>query len=125
MEEEIKVLQSCWVMTTDHVLDEGNIALKLAIKNIIQAYKQLEKENKELKFRIRDNYISRGEYNKAKAIMTKELRYDYIPKSIIREELRTLKNMLPTALHETSRAVFNGEIALLERILGDEDENRN
>lgn len=49
MEEEIKVLENCWVMTTDHVLDDGNIALKLAIKNFIKEYRQLEKENKELK----------------------------------------------------------------------------
>lgn len=49
MEEEIKVLENCWVMTTKHVLDEGNIALKLAIKNIIKEYKQLEEENKNCK----------------------------------------------------------------------------
>lgn len=54
---------------------------------------QLEEENKELKFRIRDNYISRGEYDKAKAIMTKELRYDYISKSVIREKIEELKEI--------------------------------
>lgn len=36
MEDEIKVLENCWVMTTDHVLDGENQALKLAIKNIIE-----------------------------------------------------------------------------------------
>ena len=46
MEEEIKVLENCWVMTTDHVLDDGNIALKLAIKNFIKGYRELEKEVK-------------------------------------------------------------------------------
>lgn len=31
VEEAIKVLKNCWVMTTDHVLDEDNKATKLAI----------------------------------------------------------------------------------------------
>lgn len=42
MEDEIKILENCWVMTTDHVLDDGNQALKLAIKNIIKEYREQE-----------------------------------------------------------------------------------
>ena len=54
MEENIKILENCWVMTTDHVLDEGNQALKLAIKNLIKGYRKLEEEFKrEKSWRIR------------------------------------------------------------------------
>ena len=48
MEDEINVLKTCWVMTTDRVLDEGNIALKLAIKNVLKELERLKQENKEL-----------------------------------------------------------------------------
>lgn len=48
MEDEINVLKTCWVMTTDRVLDEGNISLKLAIKNVLKELERLKQENKEL-----------------------------------------------------------------------------
>ena len=89
--------------------NEYNRGLAILCGDALNRLEQLEKENEELKF---DIILKNAE--------TDYLRKNYIPKSKIREELRTLKNMLPTTLHETSRAVFNGEIALLERILGED-----
>lgn len=56
MEDEIKILENCWVMTTDHVLDDGNKALKLAIKNIIKEYREQEGTINRL-FKIIENSI--------------------------------------------------------------------
>lgn len=53
---------------------------------------ELEKENNQLKLKIADLYKSCGEYEKAKSIMTKELR-EYIPKSLIKEKIEELKNI--------------------------------
>lgn len=103
-----------WNIYYDGKLQINCDTMTTYLDKLLNYIEQLEKENFELKQREiihklevkpKDNFY---EY------------YDFIPKSVIREELRTLKNMLPTALHETSRAVFNGEIALLERILGEE-----
>ena len=99
MEEDIKILKGecdciyfengkCEYNNGKSKCDKGK-----AIENILNRLEQLEKENKELKLKIRDFYRSRGEYIKAKAIMTSELRYDYIPKSVIREKIEELKEI--------------------------------
>lgn len=45
MEEDIKVLKKCWVMTTDHVLDDENKKLKNAIEHLLEEYQEQSEEN--------------------------------------------------------------------------------
>ena len=35
-DEDKQILKNCWVMTTDHTLDEENIKLKQAIQNVLE-----------------------------------------------------------------------------------------
>lgn len=107
--EQIRSFIRCPQLGSEDYGEWGALRLeqRLAISDLLDlldsadAYiEKLYKENKELKFRIRDTYISRGEYNKAKAIMTKELRYDYIPKSVIREKILKHRFFAPEYMSE-------------------------
>ena len=94
MEEDIKILESFIRSIRSDLLDKensDNFELAQALENLLTRYKQLEEENKQLKLRIKDIYVSRGEYEKAKTIMTKELR-EFIPKSKIKEKIEELKD---------------------------------
>ena len=129
MEEEIKVLENCWVMTTKHVLDEGNIALKLAIKNIIKGYKQLEEENKELlevkiSASAHNRIMELEEENKQlEAIKDEAIRrynFESIPVSKVKEKIEEIKLSLKDdclALHEFQRLA---KIDVLEELLREE-----
>lgn len=42
-QEAIKILKSCWVMNTNHVLDEQNVKLKQAIEILLKINSDLHK----------------------------------------------------------------------------------
>lgn len=128
MEEEIKVLKNCWVMTTDHVLDEGNIALKLAIKNVLnelerlkEAYNEeldenlkmaellLEKQHKIEKLETENENISR------ELISRTDKLNDSIPKQIIRNKIKEYDG-----LKEIDITAYEEQIKPLKELLGDE-----
>lgn len=112
MEEEINVLKNCWVMTTNHVLDEGNIALKLAIKNILNELDRLQKENEELK-------IDNNKQWKERCRLSFELD-DSISKSVIEDKLNELKECNTSCLVE--QIYNNGKKALCKELLNKEEE---
>ena len=125
MEEDIKILKGecdciyfengkCEYNNGKSKCDKGK-----AIENILNRLEQLEKENKELKLKIRDFYRSRGEYIKAKAIMTSELRYDYIPKSVIREKIEELE-----ANKNMNIMARSSQIDILKELLGGSNDGR-
>lgn len=122
MEEEIKVLENCWVMTTDHVLDEGNIALKLAIKNFIKGYRQLEKENKELKgkYNIQPVLVNNSMFfidNELYENLLVDINKNYIPKSVIREKIEEIRKT-----HSPEDDYACSQIHILKKILGGSNE---
>lgn len=68
-QEALYILRKCYVMTTNHCLDEENIKLKQAIKKILKINKkrnqrnnELRKKNKQLKAKL-DEMIEEYEYN--------------------------------------------------------------
>ena len=58
-------------------------------QELITKNAELQLENNQLKRKIFDLYNSSGEYEKAKCIMTKELR-EYIPKQVIRDKFKRI-----------------------------------
>lgn len=84
-ESDIEILENCWLMKTNHVLDEENKKVRQAIENLI-------KENKELK----ENYINpskaRISYydNKNRTQVVIE---GFIPKSKVKEHVEKLAEM--------------------------------
>ena len=58
-------------------------------QELITKNAELQLENNQLKRKIFDIYNSSGEYEKAKCIMTKELR-EYIPKQVIRDKFKRI-----------------------------------
>lgn len=48
-QETLYILRKCWVMTTNHCLDEENIKLKKAIKKVMQINKHRNNRNKQLR----------------------------------------------------------------------------
>lgn len=63
-QEALYILRNCYVMKTDHTLDEENIRLKKAIKKILKINKKrnqrnndLRKKNKELKKKLEEASI--------------------------------------------------------------------
>lgn len=65
-------------------------------QELISKNAELQLENNQLKRKIFDLYNSSGEYEKAKCIMTKELR-DYIPKQVIRDKIEELRKYMDLA----------------------------
>lgn len=47
--EDKEVLKNCWVMTTDHVLDEENKKLKNVIEKVLEENMTAEEKSKEIK----------------------------------------------------------------------------
>lgn len=61
-QEALYILRNCYVMKTDHTLDEENIKLKQAIKKILKINKKRNQRNKELREKnkkIKQNSIQR------------------------------------------------------------------
>ena len=113
MEEDIKILKR----TIDLAKRTGmDITLATAIENLLKRYKELEEENNNLKLEKADLYRSRGEYAKAKTIMTSNLR-DYIPISVIQNKiLNPMKEEHDKAINdfmkkEIPECIAGGEVA--------------
>lgn len=67
----IEILENCWLMKTNHVLDEENKKVRQALENLIQ-------ENKELKEKVK------GMYDKSnKLIEVTDLYLNSVPRSKI------------------------------------------
>lgn len=78
------------VHTCLHCGNDTPLYCEKCYQELISKNAELQLENNQLKRKIFDLYNSSGEYEKAKCIMTKELR-DYIPKQAIRDKIQELK----------------------------------
>lgn len=78
------------VHTCSHCGENTPLYCEKCYQELISKNAELQLENNQLKRKIFDLYNSSGEYEKAKCIMTKELR-DYIPKQAIRDKIQELK----------------------------------
>ncbi len=68
-QEALYILRNCYVMTTEHTLDEENIKLKQAIKKILkinkkrnQRNKELREQNKKIKIKSQQAYAKANNY---------------------------------------------------------------
>lgn len=95
IEEDIKILENCWVMTTKHSLDKENKALKTAMENVIERLRELEEEKEQLLIKNKDisanleitvAMITRGSY----PAKNKEDN-DFEKQFILRKEIKELQ----------------------------------
>ena len=68
-QEALYILRNCYVMKTEHTLDEENAKLKQAIKKILKTNKhrnnrnkELREKNKKLKIKLKQAYIEANNY---------------------------------------------------------------
>lgn len=77
------------VHTCLHCGNDTPLYCEKCCQELITKNAELQLENNQLKRKIFDLYNSSGEYEKAKCIMTKELR-EYIPKQMIRDKFKRI-----------------------------------
>ncbi|MBQ3413981.1 MAG: hypothetical protein IJH39_01240 [Clostridia bacterium] len=69
----IEILENCWLMKTNHVLDEENKKVRQSIENLIKENKELKEDIENWKFTkkyVEENYIARAEIIK---LLNKEI----------------------------------------------------
>lgn len=121
-----KTVHTCLHCGNDTPLYCENCYQELISKNA-----ELQLENNQLKRKIFDLYNSSGEYEKAKCIMTKELR-EYIPKQVIRDKIEEVNEEYKKYTEKWEKSGMNKEhpfykyivrleaqIEILEELLGE------
>lgn len=108
------------VHTCSHCGENTPLYCENCYQELISKNAELQLENNQLKRKIFDLYNSSGEYEKAKCIMTKELR-DYIPKQVIRAKIQLLEKELKLLDKNDKHTIIENDyiISVLKELLGE------
>lgn len=101
-QEALYILRNCYVMKTDHTLDEENIKLKQAIKKILKINKKRNQRNKELREKnkkMKQNSISKQIIGNKLNDIDKALDERY-EKSVAYMQLQCARNQIKELLGE-------------------------
>ncbi len=101
-QEALYILRNCYVMKTGHTLDEENIKLKQAIKEILKINKKRNQRNKELREKnkkIKQNYISKQIVEtkikeREESLINCDTYTSFSEADVVNNEIDTLKELL-------------------------------
>ena len=132
MKEDIKILEDL-AETLNKTCENGICEASMSIENLIKGYKELEKENKQLKeyivvapnldemTAVKYSHIQKEAYFKGRAEeqqKAEQIIYEYyIPKSKMQREMEKLDNMMKETINGKLQKYTPGEIIFLKRFL--------
>ena len=99
-QEALYILRNCYVMKTDHTLDEENIKLKQAIKKILKLNKKRNQRNKELREKnknIKQKYTTKIQTKikeREDSLINCDTYSNYSEADVVNNEIDTLKELL-------------------------------